>query len=90
MIQMVDLKRQYSSLKIEIDAAIQDVLDKTSFILGENVSTLENEIAAYHNVSHAIGVGNGTDALLLALKGCGIGPGDEVITTPFTLSLIHI
>jgi dTDP-4-amino-4,6-dideoxygalactose transaminase len=84
MIQMVDLKRQYSSLKTEIDAAIQDVLDKTSFILGENVSSLENEIAAYHNVSHAIGVGNGTDALLLALKGCGIGPGDEVITTPFT------
>ncbi len=84
MIQMVDLKRQYSSLKTEIDAAIQDVLNKTSFILGENVSSLENEIAAYHNVSHAIGVGNGTDALLLALKGCGIGPGDEVITTPFT------
>jgi len=84
MIQMVDLKRQYSSLKDEIDAAIQDVLDKTSFILGENVSALEDEIAAYHNLPHAIGVGNGTDALLLALKGCGIGPGDEVITTPFT------
>jgi dTDP-4-amino-4,6-dideoxygalactose transaminase len=84
MIQMVDLKRQYGSLKTEIDAAIQDVLDKTSFILGENVSSLENEIAAYHSVSHAIGVGNGTDALLLALKGCGIRPGDEVITTPFT------
>ncbi len=84
MIQMVDLKRQYVSLKTEIDSAIQDVLDKTSFILGENVSTLENEIATYHNVPHAVGVGNGTDALLLALRGCGIGPGDEVITTPFT------
>ena len=84
MIQMVDLKRQYRSLKPEIDVAIQGVLDKTNFILGENVSSLENEIAAYHNVSHAIGVGNGTDALLLALRGSGIGAGDEVITTPFT------
>ncbi|TFG38215.1 MAG: DegT/DnrJ/EryC1/StrS family aminotransferase [Syntrophobacterales bacterium] len=84
MIQMVDLKRQYTLLKREIDQAIQDVLDKTSFIMGENVSSLEKEIAAYHGVSHAIGVGNGTDALLLALRGSGIGAGDEVITTPFT------
>jgi dTDP-4-amino-4,6-dideoxygalactose transaminase len=84
MIQMVDLKRQYNLLKPEIDAAIQGVLDKSSFILGENVSLLEREIANYHGVSHAIGVANGTDALLLALKGCGIGAGDEVITTPFT------
>lgn len=84
MIQMVDLQRQYRLLKEEIDDAIQDVLHKAQFILGPNVSQLEEEIAAYHDVSHAIGVANGTDALLLALRGCGVEPGDEVITTPFT------
>ncbi|MBN2517158.1 MAG: DegT/DnrJ/EryC1/StrS family aminotransferase [Deltaproteobacteria bacterium] len=84
MIQMVDLQRQYKLLKAEIDAAIQEVLDNTQFILGPKVSQLEEKIAAYHGISHAIGVANGTDALLLALRGCGIGQGDEVITTPFT------
>jgi dTDP-4-amino-4,6-dideoxygalactose transaminase len=84
MIPMVDLKRQYHALKSEIDAAIGDVLEQTQFILGPNVSKLEDEIAAYHGLPHAIGVANGTDALLLALRACGIGAGDEVITTPFT------
>jgi len=84
MIQMVDLKRQYDLLKPEIDAAIRDVLNGAQFILGRNVSDLEREIASYHGVSHAVGVANGTDALLLALRGCGIGKGDEIITTPFT------
>jgi len=84
MIQMVDLQRQYRLLKPEIDAAIQEVLDSAHFILGQNVSQLEEEIASYHGGSHAVGVANGTDALLLALRGCGIGEGDEVITTPFT------
>jgi UDP-2-acetamido-2-deoxy-ribo-hexuluronate aminotransferase len=84
MIPMVDLQRQYKLLKAEIDAAIQEVLDNTQFILGPKVSQLEEKIAAYHGISHAIGVANGTDALLLALRGCGIGQGDEVITTPFT------
>jgi dTDP-4-amino-4,6-dideoxygalactose transaminase len=84
MIPMVDLKRQYKSLKANIDAAIQNVLDDGQFILGPNVAELEKEIAAYYGVSHAIGVASGTDALLLSLRACGIGAGDEVITTPFT------
>lgn len=93
---MVDLKRQYILLKEDIDEAIHHVLVNTQFILGPNVSELEREIAAYHDTSHAIGVASGTDALLLALRACGIGPGDEVITTPFTfiatadvISLLH-
>lgn len=84
MIPMVDLKRQYLALKEEIDNAIQGVLEETKFILGPNVNALEEEIALYHGVAHAVGVANGTDALLLALRACGIQPGDEVITTPFT------
>lgn len=81
---MVDLKRQYHNLKKEIDAAVSDVLEQTRFILGPNVSALEEEIAAYHDLPYAVGVANGTDALLLALRACGIEAGDEVITTPFT------
>ncbi|HVO65852.1 MAG TPA: DegT/DnrJ/EryC1/StrS family aminotransferase [Syntrophales bacterium] len=84
MIPMVDLQRQYKLLKTDIDAAIQDVLGSTQFILGPNVAELEKEIAAYHGIPHAVGVASGTDALLLSLRACGIGPGDEVITTPFT------
>ena len=84
MIPMVDLKRQYNALKIEIDAAVSDVLEKTQFILGPNVTKLEEEVAAYHCLPYAAGVANGTDALLLALRACGIKSGDEVITTPFT------
>ena len=84
MIPMVDLKRQYRALKSEIDAAISGVLEGTQFILGPNVGKLEEEIAAYHELPYAIGVANGTDALLLALRACGIKAGDEVITTPFT------
>jgi len=84
MIPMVDLKRQYHALKKEIDAAVSDVLEQTRFILGPNVGSLEEEIAAYHDLPYAIGVANGTDALLLALRACGIKEDDEVITTPFT------
>ena len=84
MIPMVDLKRQYRQLKAQIDQALSDVLENTQFIMGPNVRALEQEIAAFHDVPAAVGVANGTDALRLALKACGIGPGDEVITTPFT------
>ncbi|MBN1475009.1 MAG: DegT/DnrJ/EryC1/StrS family aminotransferase [Syntrophaceae bacterium] len=84
MIPMVDLKRQYHALKNEIDAAVADVLESAQFILGPNVGKLEEEVAAYHGLSHAVSVANGTDALLLALRACDIKEGDEVITTPFT------
>jgi dTDP-4-amino-4,6-dideoxygalactose transaminase len=84
MIPMVDLKRQYLALKPEIDAAIQDVLTSTQFILGPQVSGLEADVSRYLGVPHSLGVASGTDALLLALRAAGIGPGDEVITTPFT------
>ena len=84
MIPMVDLRRQYLQLKEEIDEAVAGVLDATQFILGPNVSALEAEVARYHGLPHAVGVANGTDALLLALRALGIGAGDAVITTPFT------
>ncbi|HLA26812.1 MAG TPA: DegT/DnrJ/EryC1/StrS family aminotransferase [Syntrophales bacterium] len=81
---MVDLKRQYLLLKPEIDRAILDVVSSAQYILGQELSALEREVASYHGVPFAIGVANGTDALFLALKACDIGEGDEVITTPFT------
>jgi dTDP-4-amino-4,6-dideoxygalactose transaminase len=84
MIPMVDLKRQYQTIKKEMDKAVSDVLAQTQFILGANVGKLEEEIAEFHGLPYAVGVANGTDALLLVLKACGIKAGDEVITTPFT------
>jgi dTDP-4-amino-4,6-dideoxygalactose transaminase len=83
-IPMTDLKGQYQSIKGEIDAAVSRVLQHTQFILGQEVKTFEGEMAAYCGTKHAVGVASGTDALHLALLACGIGPGDEVITTPFT------
>lgn len=84
MIPMVDLKRQYGRLKSKIDQALAGVLEHTQFILGPNVTALEKEVADYHGLPFAIGCANGTDALLLALRACNIGWGDEIITTPFT------
>ena len=83
-IPMVDLKGQYLSMKEEIDAGIRTVLDSTAFILGPNVQAFESEAAEYLGVRHAVSCANGTEALHLALLAAGIGPGDEVITTPFT------
>ncbi|MCD6300402.1 MAG: DegT/DnrJ/EryC1/StrS family aminotransferase, partial [Dehalococcoidales bacterium] len=77
-------KAQYHSLRGEIDQAVHRVIESGQFILGEEVETLEREIATFLGVKYAIGVGSGTDALLLALLACGIKPEDEVITTPFT------
>jgi len=85
-IPLVDLKAQYLSIKDEIDAAIADVIDHTAFIGGEQVQLFEEEFAAFCDVKHAVGVGNGTDALELALSGCGIGRGDEVITVADTFA----
>jgi dTDP-4-amino-4,6-dideoxygalactose transaminase len=84
MIPMVDLKIQYQRHKAEIDAAMQEAAANAQYILGPNVKALEREIAAWCGCAHGIGVGNGTDALHLALRALRVGPGDEVITTPFT------
>ncbi|MDD5687466.1 MAG: DegT/DnrJ/EryC1/StrS family aminotransferase [Elusimicrobia bacterium] len=83
-IQMVDLKVNYLSIKDEIDSAIKNILDKTNFILGEEVKRFEGEFAKYCGVKYAAGVANGTDALKIAVLACGINKGDEIITTPFT------
>jgi len=78
-IQLVDLKKQYESIKTEIDAVVAEVLSKTAFIGGSYVKDFEEAFARFCGVRHCIGVGNGTDALFIALKGLGIGSGDEVI-----------
>lgn len=83
-IPMADLRAQYGALAEEIEGAVREVLQSCRFILGPNVSALEEEIADYCEARYAVGVNSGTDALILALAACGIGPGDEVITTPFT------
>lgn len=80
LIPFVDLKAQHLSLKKEIDTAIQNVINETAFIKGKHVENFENNFAEYCGVKYCIGVGNGTDALFIALKALGIGPGDEVIT----------
>ncbi|MGI8740747.1 MAG: DegT/DnrJ/EryC1/StrS family aminotransferase [Gammaproteobacteria bacterium] len=84
MIPMVDLKPQYQALKEEIDAGILRALADAQFILGPNVTAFEQEAAAYLGVAHAVACASGTDALHLALRAAGIGPGDEVITSAFT------
>jgi dTDP-4-amino-4,6-dideoxygalactose transaminase len=84
MIPVCELKQQYLNLKPQIDAAIAQVCADGQYILGPNVRALEQEIAAFCDAAHAVGVANGTDALHLALRALRIGPGDEVITTPFT------
>src|SRR5579884_1398965 len=81
---LVDLKAQYRSIKPEIDAAVQRVMDSQHFILGPEVEALEKEIAEYCGTRFATACASGSDALLLALMALEIGPGDEVITTPFT------
>ncbi len=83
-IPLVDLRAQYDAIKDEIDNAIRSVIGNGQFILGPEVETFESEIAAYCQTKFAISVASGTDALQLALLACGIKPGDEVITTPFT------
>lgn len=83
-IPLTDLTLQYHSIKAEIDAAIHRTLESGAFILGREVEAFEREAAAYCSTSHGVGVASGTDALHLALLACGIGAGDEVLTTPFT------
>ena len=83
-IPMTDLKAQYASIKDEVAAAIQQVIESGRFILGPEVEAFEKEMAAYCGAKFAIGVASGTDAIILSLIACGVKPGDEVITTPFT------
>jgi dTDP-4-amino-4,6-dideoxygalactose transaminase len=84
MISFLDLSAQYQELKSEIDAAVAGVLASGQFVLGSEVAALEEEFARYSGVQYAVGVNSGTSALHLALLAAGIGPGDEVLTTPFT------
>lgn len=84
MIPFVDLKAQYASIRHEIAPAIEGVLDSCHFVLGSEVSTFEAEFASYCEATYGVGVNTGTSALHLALLAAGIGPGDEVITVPFT------
>ena len=83
-IPLMDIKAQYGPLRAEIDTAIGSVLDSGRFILGPEVSGLEGEVSARLQGRPCIGVANGTDALVIALQALDIGPGDEVITTPYT------
>lgn len=83
-IEMVDLKHQYLNIKTEIDNAIQEVIDSAAFVKGPKVSEFEQALALKMNAKHVIAVGNGTDALQIALMALDLRPGDEVITPTFT------
>jgi dTDP-4-amino-4,6-dideoxygalactose transaminase len=83
-VPLLDLKAQYATIRSEIHAAIERVLDSQHFILGPEVEELEREVARYCGATFAIGVTSGTDAILIALMALGVGPGDEVLTSPQT------
>lgn len=81
---MVDLQTQYQHIKADIDRGIAEVIDSSAFIKGPKVSAFQEHLEAYTGAKHVIGVGNGTDALQIALMALGLKPGDEVITPTFT------
>ena len=83
-VPMVDLRAQLDRIRPEVDAAVARVLESTRFIGGDECALLEQEFAAYCGAAHACGVANGTDALILALRAYGVGPGDEVVTVANT------
>ncbi|HBV22308.1 MAG TPA: transcriptional regulator [Jeotgalicoccus sp.] len=83
-VPMLDLSSQYKTIKEDVLRILDEVMSSSSFILGNNVKKLEEDIAEYSNCQFAIGVGNGSDAIHIALQAAGIEEGDEVITTPFT------
>ena len=83
-VPQLDLAAQYAAIGVEVRAAVERVIASQQFILGREGAALEREIAALCGVAHGIGVASGTDALILALRACGVNPGDEVILPPFT------
>lgn len=83
-VQMLDLGEQYQGIKEEVIKELDAVMSSSQFILGSNVKKLEAAVAESSNCGHGIGVGNGSDAIHIALQAAGVGEGDEVITTPFT------
>jgi dTDP-4-amino-4,6-dideoxygalactose transaminase len=83
-VPILDLQAQYRSLRPEIERAVREVLESGQFVLGPNVAALERELAGYLGVGRAVALASGTDALHLALRACGVGVGDVVLTSPFT------
>jgi dTDP-4-amino-4,6-dideoxygalactose transaminase len=83
-IQLINLKKQYETIKEELEKNVTEVLSGAQYIMGKNVKEFEKEFSEYLGVKNSISVGNGTDALIIALKALGISEGDEVITTPWT------
>jgi dTDP-4-amino-4,6-dideoxygalactose transaminase len=83
-VPLLDLKPQYATIRKDVEAAVLHVLESQQFILGAKVEQCEREIAEYCQCKHAVGVSSGTDAILVSLMAEGIGPGDEVITSPYT------
>jgi dTDP-4-amino-4,6-dideoxygalactose transaminase len=83
-VPLLDLKAQFAQIRAEVMSVVESVCAAQQFILGEHVQGLERELAQYCGAAHAVGVSSGTDALLIALMTLGVGPGDEVITSPFT------
>ncbi len=83
-VPLLDLRLQYAGIREQVRGAVDRVLESQRFILGPEVAALEKELASYCGVPHAIGLASGTDALLLSLRALGVGPGDAVVTVPFT------
>src|SRR5271155_1420498 len=83
-VALFDTSTPLRPLRAQLDAAIASVLDSERLILGPQVTTFEHEFAAYCGATHGVGVGNGTDALTIALRAMGVGPGDDVIVPSFT------
>jgi len=83
-VPLLDLRAQYRQIRAEIMAALESVCEEQAFILGARVADLEKDVQQYIGSAYAVGVASGTDAILLALMACGVGPGDEVVTVPYT------